>query len=75
MGHWRAAGTPDPPYIPHLTVASTRDLGHARDTMAALNAKDLAITGRIEALEVQEREFAETHCIARAPLTRNGFFH
>jgi len=66
---------PDPPYIPHLTVASTRDLGDARDTMAALNAKDLAIAGRIEALEVQEREFAETRCIARVPLARNGFFH
>jgi 2'-5' RNA ligase len=66
---------PDPPYIPHLTVASMRDLDHARDTMAALNTRDLAITGRLEALEVQERELAQPRCIARIPFARNGFFH
>ena len=68
---WR----PDMPYIPHLTVASTRELPHARQTMASLNGKDLAIAGRIDELEVQERDLAEPHCIAHVPLARSGLFH
>jgi len=66
---------PDAPYIPHLTVASTKELGVARQTAALLNAQDLAIAGRIDAVEVQSREAAEPHCVARVPLTRSGLFH
>ena len=68
---WR----PDVPYLPHLTVASMRELGHARMTMASLNAKDLAITGRIDELEVQARDTNEQRCLAHVPMARHGFFH
>jgi 2'-5' RNA ligase len=67
--------SPDQPYIPHLTVASIRDLEVARALMTTLNTKELAINGRIDEIEVHERDAAETRCIARIPLARNGFFH
>jgi 2'-5' RNA ligase len=70
-GCWR----PDMPYIPHLTVASTRDLCQARKTMASLNARDLAVAGRIEEIEVQARDANEHHCVARVPLSHHGLFH
>jgi hypothetical protein len=66
---------PDVPYIPHLTVASTRELDVARRIKASLNGHELAISGRIDALEVQERDSAEPRCVARVPLARSGFFH
>jgi len=65
---------PDTPYIPHLTVASTQKFDAARQTMALLNAKDLAITGRIDEVEVQERDSAVPRCLAKVPL-KHGFFH
>jgi 2'-5' RNA ligase len=66
---------PDISYIPHVTVASTAELGSARQTMTSLNAKDLAITGRIDEIEIQERDSTEPRCIAKVPLARGGFFH
>lgn len=66
---------PDTPYIPHLTVASTKEFDAARQTMALLNAKDLAISGRIEELEVHQRDSAVPRCVAKVPLARGGFFH
>jgi len=66
---------PDAPYLPHVTVASSKDFDTARQTMAALNAQDLAIAGRIDELEVQERDSAEPRCVARLPLARAGLFH
>jgi 2'-5' RNA ligase len=66
---------PDIPYIPHVTVASTREFASARHTMASLNAKGIAITGRIDEIEVQERDSTEPRCLARVPLARGGFFH
>ena len=66
---------PDTPYIPHVTVASTQMFDTARQTMTLLNAKDIAITGRIDEVEVHERESAVPRCIARVPLQRGGFFH
>jgi hypothetical protein len=68
---WR----PEVPYIPHVTVASTRELDHARQTMGQLNARGLAIMGRIDEIEVHERDSAEARCIAKVPLARTGFFH
>jgi hypothetical protein len=64
----------DMPYIPHLTVASTDDFGAARQTMAVLNSKELAISGRIDEVEVHERDSAVPRCVAKAPL-KHGFFH
>jgi len=66
---------PDIPYIPHVTVASSTEFESARQTMASLNAKDLAITGRLDELEVHERDSGEPRCVARVPLARHGFFH
>jgi 2'-5' RNA ligase len=68
---WR----PDEPYIPHVTVASTRDVGDARQIATTLNTTDLALTGRIDEVEVQERDCADPHCVARVPLAHNSFFH
>ncbi|HVH81348.1 MAG TPA: 2'-5' RNA ligase family protein [Stellaceae bacterium] len=65
----------DFPYIPHLTVASTPEFDKARTIMASLNAKGLAIGGRIDALEVQERGADAPRCIAKIPLAHHGFFH
>jgi 2'-5' RNA ligase len=65
---------PDTPYIPHLTVASTKEFDAARQTVALLNAKDLAINGRIDEIEVHERDSAVPRCIAKAAM-KHGFFH
>src|SRR5579862_9910980 len=65
---------PDTPYIPHVTVASMQAFDAARQTMAVLNAKDLAIAGRIDEIEVHERDSAVPHCVAKVPL-KHGFFH
>jgi len=42
--------------------------------VALLNAKDLAIAGRIDEIEVHERDSAVPRCLAKVPL-RHGFFH
>jgi hypothetical protein len=66
---------PDVPYIPHLTIASTDDLAAARRCKASLNAHDLAITGRIDEIEIRERDDEKPRCIARAPLAHGHLFH
>ena len=66
---------PETPYLPHLTVASSKDFDAARETMSSLNARDLAIAGRIDAIEVHERDSVEDRCVATVPLARGGFFH
>jgi hypothetical protein len=68
---WR----PELPYIPHVTVASTREIGRARQIMATLNAQGLALVGRIDEIEVHERDDAEPRCLAKLPLKHGGFFH
>ena len=66
---------PDVPYIPHLTIASTGDLNLARRTKASLNAHDLAIAGRIDEIEVHQRDDAAPRAIARIPLAHHHLFH
>ena len=66
---------PETPYIPHLTVASTRELDLARRTKASLNAQDLAISGRIDEIEVNERHADGSRCVARVGLGKAGLFH
>jgi 2'-5' RNA ligase len=68
---WR----PDVPYIPHVTVASTREIDDARETMASLNARVLAIIGNVSEIEVQQRDSVEPHCLAKVPLAPGGSFH
>jgi len=53
---------PDRPDIAHPTVTSTTEFGAARQTMAMFTAKDLATTGRIDEVEVHEREPAALPC-------------
>jgi hypothetical protein len=64
----------DVPYIPHVTVATTHDADAARRLMASLNAKDLAIAGHVDEVEVRERDSAGARCIAKVAL-KHGFFH
>jgi hypothetical protein len=66
---------PEVPYIPHLTVASVNALDSARSIKAQLNALDLAISGRIDEVEVHQRDTASPHCIAKLALAHHGFFH
>jgi hypothetical protein len=66
---------PEMPYLPHVTVATTKEFDDARRIMGSLNAKDLAIVGHLDELEVLARDSAEPRRIARVPLARAGFFH
>jgi 2'-5' RNA ligase len=64
----------DMPYIPHLTVASERDFAAARRVAASFNAMDLAISGRIDALEIHRRDGEVVRRIAKVPLAKGGLF-
>lgn len=65
----------DVPYIPHVTVATTTRADDARRLMASLNARDLAIAGHVDEVEVRERAPGTIpRCIATVPL-KHGFFH
>jgi 2'-5' RNA ligase len=66
---------PETPYIPHLTVASVRELDLARRTKASLNSQDLAISGRIDEIEVNERQADGSRCVARVGLGKSRLFH
>jgi len=66
---------PETPYIPHLTVASVKEFDLARRTKATLNAKDLAIAGHIDEIEVHQRDSTTPRCIARIALAHHGLFH
>jgi hypothetical protein len=66
-----AAGNP---LIPHLTIASVNDFSVARRIKAKLNGYDLGIDGRIDALEVHERDAGATKCIANVPFRHHSFF-
>src|SRR5258708_5308068 len=65
---------PEIPYIPHLTIASVNDFSVARRIKAKLNGYELEIDGRIDALEVHERDAGATKCIASIPLRHHSFF-
>lgn len=66
---------PEMPYIPHLTVASVKELDLARRMKASLNANDLAIAGHIDGVEVHQRDSVTPHCVARISLAHHGLFH
>jgi 2'-5' RNA ligase len=65
---------PETPYIPHLTIASVNDFNAARRIKAKLNGFDLRIDGRIDALEVHERDAGSAKCVANIPLRQHSFF-
>jgi hypothetical protein len=66
---------PETAYIPHLTVASVKELDVARRMKASLNANDLAITGHIDVVEVHQRDAVTPHCVARISFAHHGLFH
>ncbi|MDB5408756.1 MAG: hypothetical protein JWL84_3668 [Rhodospirillales bacterium] len=43
-------------YLPHVTIASTHDLAEARAIAAKLNAGEISIAGRIDALDLHRRD-------------------
>ena len=65
---------PETPYIPHLTIASVNDFNAARRTKAKLNGFDLKIDGRIDALDVHERDAGAAKCIASFPFRHHRLF-
>ena len=65
---------PETPYIPHLTIASVSDFNAARRIKAKLNGFDLGIDGRIDSLEVHERDAGKAKRIANIPLRHHSFF-
>jgi hypothetical protein len=65
---------PDVPYIPHLTIASVQDFKQARRIKAKLNGYDLGMDGRIEALEVHQRDAGISKRLANVPLRHHGLF-
>jgi 2'-5' RNA ligase len=66
---------PEQPYIPHLTVVTVRDFERARHTKAQLNARDLAVSGRIDAIELRRRDGVSARRVATVALGRHGLFH
>ena len=64
----------DMPYIPHLTIASERDIDTARSVASGLNAKDIAISGRIDSLVIQRREGEVVKLIGKHDLASGGLF-
>jgi hypothetical protein len=66
---------PEMPYIPHLTITSTTELAAARRTKTSLNAHDLSIAGRIDEIEIHERDDDAPRRVATVPLAHGHLFH
>ena len=66
---------PEQPYIPHLTVVTVRDFELARHTKAQLNSRELAVSGRIEEIELRRRDDGPARRVAKVALARHGLFH
>jgi 2'-5' RNA ligase len=66
---------PEQPYIPHLTVVTVGDFERARHTKAQLNARDLAVSGRIDEIELRRRDGDTVRRVAKVALGRHGLFH
>jgi 2'-5' RNA ligase len=61
-------------YLPHITVASERDFAAARAFATKLNARDFAVSGRIDELELHQREGDVVKTFSRVPLAKAGLF-
>lgn len=64
----------DSPYLPHVTVATTRDYATARELALALNQGGIDIHGHIDTLLVETRSGADIHLLAEIPLSRGSWF-
>lgn len=58
----------DIPFIPHLTVGRAADPREAKRLADALNARPLAVAGRVAALDVVAHEAGAVRTLARLPL-------
>jgi 2'-5' RNA ligase len=61
-------------YLPHITVASERDAAAARAMATKLNARDFAVWGRLDELEIHQREGETVRTLAKVPLEKGGLF-
>lgn len=61
-------------YLPHITVASERDFAAARALALKLNAREFAVSGRIDELELHQREGEVVKTFSRVPLAKGGLF-
>ena len=75
VGPLAAFVRPDQPYIPHLTVVTVKEFELARHTKAQLNSRDLAVSGRIDEIELRQRDGVEARRVAKVALARHGLFH
>lgn len=73
-GSIKAALRTDSPYLPHITVATTKDYDVARKLALSLNNGGLDIRGHIAALEVESRVGEVIKRVAEIPLPRSGWF-
>lgn len=73
-GPIEAAISPESPYLPHITVATTTNHAAARKVAQALNQGSLDIEGHIDALEVERRDGEVIRKVAEIPLARHGWF-
>jgi 2'-5' RNA ligase len=61
-------------YLPHITVASERDFAAARALASKLNAREFAVFGRIDELELHVREGEIVKTFSKVPLAKAGLF-
>ena len=61
-------------YLPHITVASERDFAVARALAVKLNAREFAAWGRIDELELHQRDGEVVKTFGRVPLAKAGLF-
>jgi 2'-5' RNA ligase len=73
-GKLAACLAPEISYLPHITVASTHDVAEARAIAAKLNAGEMSIAGRIDALDVHRRDGDVIRHFAKVPLEKPGLF-
>jgi 2'-5' RNA ligase len=63
-----------PPYVPHITVATERDFAAAHAHADLLNAKNMAICGRLDELIIQRRDGETARLVRKVALTKAGLF-
>jgi 2'-5' RNA ligase len=73
-GKLAACLRPEMTYLPHITIASTREVSEARTIAAKLNAGGISIPGRIDALDVHRRDGETVRPFASVPLVKPGLF-
>jgi 2'-5' RNA ligase len=73
-GKLAACLRPEMSYLPHITIASAHDAAEARAIAAKLNAGEISIAGRIDALDVHRRDGEVVRSFLKVPLVKPGLF-